>query len=539
LPEAYIELVKKLIKHFVDNKELILVIDEGSIVLPNHTLVDWFLRVLEAPDLQNQVSILIVSRFRPYVPLIKKLKNVVSFTVEELSPQDTQTFFIQYLNHNKQELKPDDIRFFLPYLKGIPSQIIYASNLIESLGPSEAKRYVQDIEEFDELRALSVFDFLQDDELSKQILIALSRFEIVSHDLVYKIFGDNENVYKSIQKLFDLSLFFFVSSSHEYIKLNSSLADYINRSRITLANEYETKIKEITREALQKPIELNEQSDYSEFLLTLQAMIQQNISIPKKYLIPSFLLKTIIREYYSWNFKTVIQLAKKIIENENKFDRQIIRETRNWLCLAYCRTSSDLFFEEVKYFKDEIRENETLKDYYFLLGFYYRNADRMDDAEKYFLQVLDQDPTHSKAKRELVNVYLRTGEYAKALSWAADNYERQRTNILHIQAYFTCLIKKGELIEHDVKILNYLMAQARKSLDKKADDISREMHAEFNFYVDNRKDEAISSLKEALRLNNRNYFAFRALFEMFKREKNQSAIEQLITDYPHLNEIVD
>lgn len=532
--DAKIDLVKKLIKHFIDNKEVILIVDEGSIVLPNHTLVDWFLKVLTAPELQNQVSILLVSKFRPYVPLIKKLKNVVSFTVEELTSQDTQTFFIQYLNHNRQELTADDIRFFLPFLKGIPSQIIYAANLIESLGAPEAKRYVQDIEEFDELRALSVFDYLKGDELSKQILIALSRFEIVSHDLVYKIFGENEEVYKSIQKLFDLSLFFFVSSTHEYLKLNSSLADYINRSRITLSSAYEAKIKEITREAIQKPIELNEETDYSEFLLTLQTMIQQNISIPKKYLIPSFLLKTIIKEYYAWNFKTVIQLSKKIIENESKFDRQIIRETRNWLCLAYCRTRDDLFFEEVRYFKDEIRETETLKDYHFLLGFYYRNADRMEEAEEYFLKVLDQDSYHSKAKRELVNVYLRTGEYSKALNWAAENYERQRTNILHIQAYFTCLIKKEELVEEDIVMLKELMTQAKKSLDKKADDIAREMHAEFNFYVDGRGAEAISSMREALKLNGRNYFAFRALLEMYKAENNLTAIDKLIAEYPHL-----
>lgn len=193
-----------------------------------------------------------------------------------------------------------------------------------------------------------------------------------------------------------------------------------------------------------------------------------------------------------------------------------------------------MFFEEVRYFKDEIRETETLKDYYFLLGFYYRNVDRMDEAENYFLQVLDQDPYHSKAKRELINVYLRTGEYAKALNWAAENYERQRTNILHIQAYFTCLIKKEELDDDDIDILNELMTQAEKSLDKKAEDIAREMRAEFNFYVDRRSDEAISSMLEALKLNRKNYFAFRALLEMYKAENNLIAVNKLIADYPHL-----
>ena len=158
----------------------------------------------------------------------------------------------------------------------------------------------------------------------------------------------------------------------------------------------------------------------------------------------------------------------------------------------------------------------------------------MDEAEEYFLKVLDQDSYHSKAKRELVNVYLRTGEYSKALNWAAENYKRQRTNILHIQAYFTCLIKKEELDEEDIEILYELMAQAEKSLDKKADDIAREMRAEFNFYVGGRGDEAISSMREALKLNSRNYFAFRALLEMYKAASNLTEIDNLIAEYPHL-----
>lgn len=440
-----IALAQSLIKKFVDNNEIISVIDEGSIVLPNHTLVDWFQEVIKFPALQNHVSIILISKFKPYIPLLKRIKNTISFTVEELNALDTQTLFIQYLRHIKQDIKTEDIKFFLPFLKGIPSQIIYAANLIETFGAIEAKKYVQDIEEFDELRALSIFDYLEDDNLSKQILIALSRFEIISYDLVYKIFGESEEVYKSIQKLFDLALFYFVSSSHEYIKLNSSLADYINRSKIELDQKYEFAIKEMTKNALASDLVLDQNTDYSEFLFTLQSMIKNNQSIPNKYLIPSFLLKAVIKEYYSWNFDTVIQLCNKILDNSSKFDRQIIWETKNWLCLAYCRTQNEKFFEEVRYFRDEIRENETLKDYHFLMGFFYRIGDKMESAEEHFKEVLNIDEIHARAKRELVNVYLRTGQYPKAIELAAENYKRHKTNILHIHGYFTCLVKKNTI----------------------------------------------------------------------------------------------
>jgi len=467
-------------------------------------------------------------------PLLRKIRNVLNFQVDELSYLDTQTLFIQYLTLINLNVSPDDIRFFLPYLKGIPAQIIYAANLIESLGVVEAKKRIDDIQEFDELRAFAVFDFLQDDVLSQQILIAFSKFEIISYDIVYEIFGESEMVYEALQKLFDLSLFYRVSASHEYLKLNTSIFDYLNRSKAELDRVYSEKIREIARESLQKPIVLDETSDYASFLFTLQNMIKEGKHIPPKYLIPSFIIKSIIREYYTPRYDIVIKLAKQILEDENRYDRQVIWESKNWLCLAYCRTSDERFFEEVQYFKEDLRSNETLKDYYFLLGFFHRNDDNMQLAEDYYRKVLEIDPAHSRSKRELVNVYLRNGEYMEALNWARDNYERQKTNILHIQAYFTCLIKKPILDDDDLETLVELIDRADKSLDWKAADIQREMQAEYYYYIDYDFERADTILNESLRLNSKNFFAFRALLELYRRENKLVDIQRLMKKYPDL-----
>lgn len=532
--QSKIELGKKYIKKFADTNEILFIIDEGSIVLPNHSLVGWFKDIISSPELQNQVCICLISKFKPYLPYIKNLGNVLNFQIDELSKQDTQTFFIQYLSIIQQHLNPDDIRFFLQFLKGIPGQIIYAANLIKSMGVIDAKAFVNDIEEFDELRALSIFEYLKDDNLSKQMLIALSKFEIISYDLVYKIFGESEEVYKSIQKLFNLTLFFSVSSTHDYIKLNTSISDYINRSKLELNTETSEKIKAIAKEAIKKPLELDENSDYSEFLFSLEYMIRDGKSIPSKFLIPSFILKSIIKEYNDRHYKTVIQLCLKLLENETKFDYQIVRETRIWLCLAYCRKQNERFFETIKHFNN--RDDESQIDYHFLIGFYYRNGDKMNDAEKHFLEVLRIDENHSRTKRELVNVYLRKGEYMRALNWAEDNYDRFKTNILHIQAYFTCLIKKSNKTDSDSSKIDELLENAAKSLDKKATDVIREMQAEFDFYIKGDIKSAITTLKESLKINPNNYFAFRALLEICKRKNMVYEIEQLKLEYPDLVE---
>jgi hypothetical protein len=531
--KSKIKLGKEYIKKFSDNNEILFIIDDGSIVLPNNNLVGWFQEVIAEPSIQNQVSICLISRFKPYGPAIKKLGNVLNFQINELSKEDTQTFFLQYLHIINTPLSANDARFFLEYLKGIPGQIVYAANLIDSLGVNEAKQYVQDIEEFDELRALSILEFLGNDELTKQILIALSKFEIISYDLVYKIFGESDDVYKSIQKLFDLTLFFPVSSTHEYLKLNTSVADYINRSRLSLNSKYNDIIKQITKESLSNSLEETIRQDYSEFLFTLHNMISAGQSIPSKYLIPSFILKSINKEYNNRQYKTVIQLANKLLENESRFDYQIIRETRNWLCLAYSREQDERFFEVISFFNEN--NDESLVDFHFLLGFYYRNGDKMEDAERHFLEVLEINKHHSRSKRELVNVYLRNGDYMKALRWAEENYHRFKTNILHIQAYFTCLIKKRDKTEFDFAKLNELLVSASKSMDKKATDITKEMQAEYDFYIKDNAGIAIDSLVESLRLNSRNVFAFRALSEILKRKNMLFELDELHEKYPDLN----
>jgi hypothetical protein len=529
-----IDLAIKQIKKFTDTGEIIFVIDDGSIVLPHNQIVDWFDKVVSSPLLQNQVSICLISKFKPYRPSIQKKKHLLCFQIDELSDRDTQILFLQYLKLIGVDLQPDDTRFFIEYLHGIPTQITYAANLIKSIGSVEAKRYVHDIEEFDELRALSILDFLKEDQLCVQILIALSRFEIISHDLVYKIFGESNDVYRAIQKLYDLTLFFKVSSTHEYIKLNSSISDYINRAKMDLDDKYQQKIKEMARDSLGKELVLDEQTDYSDFLFTLQTMIEEDIPIPSKYLIPSFLLKSIVSEYNKGRYQTVVELANRLLSNEHKFDYQIIRETKNWLCLAYARMQDRRFFDLISYFS-EPNYNDSLIDYHFLLGFYHRNGGRMNEAEDNYLKVLDIYNNHSRTKRELVIVYLSQSLYQKALSLARDNYFRFRTNILHIQAYFTCLIKVPNKTQQEIDEIEELLENAKKSRDKKAENIHRIMQAEYDYYIENNIGSASDILQSVLGNDAGNFYAFRALFEIYKDAYRLEDMTALMYKYPSLS----
>jgi Tfp pilus assembly protein PilF len=528
---AKISLAIGIVKSFYDNGEIIFIIDEGSIVLPNTEVVEWFARIVSDAYFNNKVAVCVISKFKPSPVFVSKSRRkLIAFRIPELSREDTRTLLLQYLNLNGIEFKRDDIDFFLSHLSGIPDQVIYANNLINSVGVELAKKKLYDIEEFAELKVLTILDFLKDDELSTQIIIALSKFDLISYNLLYRIFGENDKVYEAVQKLFDLSVFDSFGAAKEYIKLSTAIADYISRSRLDLNDEYNKKLKLIVKEALETELKIDQNSDYSEFLLTLQSMIKAGKGIPKKYFLPSFILKTMVSEYFDRRYNVVVQLAKKILEKPDKFDYQIIRETRYWLCLAYCRSQDETFFELVEEFA------EVQKDYNFLMGFYFRNSQRMEEAEGYYLKVLDVDPDHSRTKRELVLVYQKTGDYSKALKLARDNYEEAKTNILHNQAYFACLIRKYNMTEDDKATMRRLIQNVENSLDKKSREVYRTMKGEYEYYVNNDLQKAISFLEEVLKSYPIKYFAFRSLSEIYRLRGMTDALNKLHDKYPNLHE---
>jgi hypothetical protein len=532
--DSKILIAKDLVKNFSDNNEIIFIIDEGSIVLPNTKIVDWFQRLIEFSDFENQITFCLISKFRPDGVKVARSNKLLAFRIDELSKPDTQTLFLQYLRILNIEIPSDDKKFFIDYLVGIPGQIIFTANLISSSNIIEAKKHIDEISDYSDLMAVSIFELFKDDELTRQILIAMSKIDIISLDLLYEIFGNNEEVNNSIQKLFNLSVFNFMFSGYEYIKLNSAISDYITRSRIQLNQKYSSHFNGLIKKSLSQDLDKQLHTDYSDFLFTLQNMIQNGIKIPKKYFLPSYVLKAIVQKYYDRRYDIAQNLCIKLLENSRKFDAQIIRETRYWLCLAYARdnknsTIDDKFFEEVSFFKEEHIDN---KDYYFLLAFYFRNRGKMDSAEQYYLKVLDLGGDHSKTKRELVNVYLSQGNYPKALDLARENYERFKTNVFHIHAYFSCLVKKYTVNKHDIEVLKKLMVSVKNNYHNKAEDIYMTMEGEFEFYINHDLKTSVDKLEIALKTSKNKYYPYKSLKEIYVKQDMRAPLQKLNNKYP-------
>lgn len=521
--DSKIKIAKDLVNQFIACKEIIFIIDDGGIVLPNTQLVDWFSKLLNDDDLENQLSFCLISKYRPNEIKLKKENKSLVFRIPELSTLDSRNLFLKLLNiYELNGIKIDDKKYFIEHLNGIPSQIIYAVNQI-SINLSEAKKNINEIIQFTDTFTSTVINHIKENELAYQIIILLSKNDLFSLELINKVFGENEDTNNAIQTLFNLSIFNFMFSNYEYIKLNSHISDYINRSKLTLNLKFERKLNDIIKGFLKEDLDTVLKNDYTEFIITIQRMLEEEQTIPKKYFIPALIIKNIIKEYDKGNYEYVIKICLQLLQNKN-YDEQLVWETTYRLALAYARTKNDSFFDYISYFK---KETNSL-DYYFLLGFFHRQTKNSDKALDYFYKALSVYPEHSISKREIVNIYLNKGQYKEALSLAKENYEKKKTNIFHIHSYFISLIRQGTRFKTDeVEMLKNLMTAVRSSADIKAEDIYRCMEGEYEFYVNNDLAKAIIILNEAMKLNDNKSFPKKSLLEIYRKTDMTEAYDKL------------
>ncbi|KAA6322636.1 hypothetical protein EZS27_027841 [termite gut metagenome] len=526
-PEEKVDIAVEQVRQFFDFKELIFIIDDGGIVLPNSKIVDWFTKIVNRDEFDNNLVFCLISRYRPNEITLRKERKSLIYRIPELSNAETKNLFLRLLKiYGLDSIKREDKEFFINNLNGIPAQIIYAVNLI-AINSHEAKKNINDIVEYSDNFSATVLNYLKQNEISYQMAILLSKSEIFSVDLIQKIFGETEEMSNALQQLFDLSLFNFVFGNFEYVKLNPTISDYINRSKIRLNSTYNNRLNNITKDLLNEDLDEVIVNDYSEFMLTLQRMLENEISIPKKYFIPSLIIKNIIKEYDKGNYEYVIKICLELLDNDN-YDSQIIWETNYRLTLAYARTKNDKFFDYISFFRNEFNN----LDYYFLLGFYHRHKGNKSKALEYYYKVLDIHPEHSRTKREIVNILLSQEKYNEALDIAQENYERRKTNIYHIHSYFICLIrKKGHISERELDILLNLMSAVKASGDIKAEDIYRCMKGEFAYYIDDDIQKANDILWDAMRLNDNKNYPKRSLLEIYKKSGMKDAFNELNSEY--------
>jgi hypothetical protein len=523
--DAKIRYAKELLLTFKQQNEILFIIDKGCIIQPNKHIAEWFEKVLTSSEFKNITVVAVIATIRPLHNQISDKRKYLCFHVNELTPNDTRILFIRYCNElYKLEPSKEVSEAILPLLSGMPGQVFYAANILANDGPAFITKKAEEIKKYNDIRVVSVIEQInKHGSAFNDMLVFLSKMGFVSFNTVYRIYGRSSEVEEILEKLFVLGVYDYIGIDKEYLQVHNAIADYISRAKLGLTDDTKLKLKAEMTKILSEQVDM---PDISQILLTIKSMIDGGTSIPDKWLIPSFVLRSIIDSYYTGQYDRVEELVARVLGYQTRYDPSIQREIRYWLCQSLARkyvkkkkASHEKFFENVRFFEGA--------DHFFLLGFYYRLLGNMKDAEKNFNSALSLDPKSQKSKRELVNILLINDKFDEAMAMAKDNYDRRPLNAFHIQAYFMCLTRKGNMSQRDKVEIEKLLESIKISHDFKAEEIYKCLLAEYKYYVENDLPGAIKMLEQLKSETEYKSYPRKALLEIYKRRGMRSAEQQI------------
>ncbi|WP_338913188.1 toll/interleukin-1 receptor domain-containing protein [Clostridium perfringens] len=487
--ESKINMALDLIDDIQKSKEIIHIEDEGGIVTHDGEIVEWFLEIINKLHLKDRVTFAITSRFKVTTPKLWKYQSIYAIEVNEFEKAETMGLLNRYLQYYDITIQPDEFKSILEILVGLPEQVEYAVYLIKHNGIKWVKKNLALIVEYNNERVIQILSDIDNDSDKIEFLRFLCSFDYIGYDFIFEVIEEDYEKYEAyLIDLVNRSICEYVGSNKEYLKVNSSIKDYILRTNINLSQKYSTKLNCVITNKL-----ANIESQYNnvpEFLFTIKEAIMNGQEVDEKLIIPSHYL-TVMNELYNKkkDFREVIKLADKALENEQYMDNTIILEIRKLLCMSLAKIRSRRFLEEVH--KIDGAEHD------FLMGFYYRQINKPDKALVKLLQSLKRRTNYTKARRELVQVYIRLQEYSKAKVLAEQNYNNDTSNPYHIQAYFTCIIKEEKSDKND-KILNELLSILSKIKSEIADEMLLRCKAQYMAFYLEEEEESLTLINKAI-----------------------------------------
>lgn len=499
---------KNRLKQVQDSNEFVFIVDFGCIVQPTTQVASWYLEIISDKMFEQLFTLNIISRFRPSNGLLKKNDDIISFHLSTLSDNDTEKLFVKYSSHFDFDLKIDDAKTILLLLNGVPAQVHYAVEYISEYGIVDALKNKSEIIDYGETQVFYLLDLVKSKgDFAYELLTLISSFEFVSYNLLYSITENQDDVDKLLEDFYIMGLFDLVGANKEYIKIHYPIADYLKRSKSKINSKHLDRLKENIKSFVSTSADHVDYNDISQLLFSIKGAILAGHKLPTQYYVPSFILKTIVELYYAGNYKNVISLIDKMLETSKKLDESLVREFRYWLCLCLARKSSPRFEVEVDFMDGA--------DYNYLFGFYFRFKKDYEKAEKQLNYALKKYPNFQRARRELVNILLLKNDFEKALEMAKANYETQKLNAFHIQAYFICLIRKRFVSREDKVTIDELFKNIDRSYDTKSKEIENVMKGEYAYYVKKDAGSAIEILRECIKTNSSTHYPTKALHDIY------------------------
>lgn len=424
------EIIHTIMKAAYDSNEIIYLVDEGCIVNYKRELSDWFREVVDTYNGGDFPVFCLASKYKVHIGSRPRNNKYYFIELNELSPNERKRFLSQLSDLYKLRLDKKDFEDVSDLLHGFPDQVMFAVDVLREDNQTSVVDKLPLITAYSYDKAAALLNKYEGNEDVLDFIRLLSQFEVISSDFVFSIV-EEEHYYPLLEELASENIIELLGVDGEIIRLNDIIRDFIKRNRFKLKDSYSRGIKEQV-EMIAKSDDVFER-DSSEFIFTIKEALKTGVDIDERFLIPSHYLRCMKDLYYTkGNLERIIELADIVLQKQENLEKGVLQDIRYYLCLALAKKKNSRMLNEVQGIKGD--------EHSFLLGYYYRLQGRFNDALTQFNKIVEAPYVAARAKREIVQVYVQLEEYDKALGFAKKNYEENRNNQFHLQAYFNCLI---------------------------------------------------------------------------------------------------
>lgn len=486
-PEEKIERVVSLLKSLQDSREIVFVEDAGSLITPAQEMIPWLKSALGS--VKSRFVLGIASKY----PLkrTKCAPNVFSIRLSELNKNDRINMFREYSEQSGLNLERDTLQTVSGLLTGYPTQIFWAVTVLNEYGSEEITSHLHEIVDYSSDKAATILRHFETNEKAINFLAYLSRFEILSADMLNSAFEIDPKLQQIYEEFRALSICNLYGSNGEIIRVSDIIRDYVNRLKHELSPEYKKIIDEMVSASLDQ--KFFEDSDLATYYGTIKQKIVNGAKTNSTAILPSLYIKSIVEFYNNKRYKKCCALCKQIIDDKADldFDVSLRRVLYTYFCQSLARQHKDEFFEYVN--------NSVLSkvDQLYLLGFYYRINGNPQKAIEKLTDALNKDGSRAQIKRELVNAYILIEDYDSALQYSCINYQDDPLNPYHAQSYFKCLINQPNPAAYKDK-LSSILSVMENIPSQKAQDMYVQMKALYMVVFDNELECAYGRLDHAI-----------------------------------------
>jgi len=510
-----IELAISLLIEIQKSNELIMILDNGCIVNYERVVSSWFKKIIESDDISNKTIICTASKFKVNY---KDIRGDIFYSIhiDELNISERKRLFKRLLEIYNIEISIDDFNYISSQFYGFPEQVLFCVDYIHRTNVENVKDNLHEIREFNDEKASMLIQHYRDNEEILSFIRLLAQFEIISLDFIFQIV--NKNIFSIIlEQLVTENICEYFGYDGQFVRLNDSIRDYIIRNKVKLKEIYSKSIKEHVEEFI-KSDDINDK-DSSDYLFSIKEAILSGQDINENLLLPSHFLRTIKDLYYTGKYNRVIELADKVLEKEVNIDYYLVNDIKYHLCLALAKNKDKRVLSEVQKLNGD--------QHNFILGYYYRIVGRYEDAIEKLKLVVKSKYIQSRAKREMVHIYIQTEGYSKALEFAKNNYIDNKNNIFHIQLYFTCLFHSDKYSKHKDEIKRIAQELEEKSLESNSD-MGKRAQALYLAKYENNENKSLNIINDTIATYSNSQYPILTKFDIAFIFKNISAMEEAI-----------